>query len=149
MKIIYENKKAYFNYEILDEVVAGIVLTGPEIKSVRAGHVNLKGSYVSIMGRQAWLKGCNIAHYKFSADKSYDPFRDRKLLLNRKEIEKIGAKLNERGLTVTPLAIGLEGAFAKVKIALVRGRKKEDKREVIKDRENKRTIARAIRTFRR
>ena len=149
MKIIYENKKAYFNFEILDEVVAGIVLTGPEIKSVRAGHVNLKGSYVTIFGGQAWLKGANIARYKYSADASYDPFRDRKLLLNRKEIEKIGGKLHERGLTIAPLAVGLVGAFAKVKIALVRGRKKEDKRNVIKDRENKRTIARAVRTFRR
>ncbi len=149
MKILQENKKAYFDYEVLEEFVAGIVLTGAEIKSVRAGHVQLKGSYVSMAGGQASIKGMNIAHYKYSVDKEYEPFRDRKLLLNKAEIEKITAKTHAKGFTIAPLAIGLEGAYAKLRIGIVRGRKKEDKREVIKDRENKRTVARAIRTFRR
>jgi SsrA-binding protein len=149
MKVLQENKKAYFDYEVLEEFVAGIVLTGPEIKSVRAGHIQLKGAYVSVMGGQAWIKGMNISHYKYAREEGYEPFRDRKLLLNKKEIEKISAQLNAKGHTIAPLAIGLEGAFAKLRIGIVRGRKKEDKRAVIKDRESKRQIDRAIRTFRR
>jgi SsrA-binding protein len=149
MKIISENKKAYFDYEVLEEFVTGIVLTGPEIKSVRLGHVQLKGAYVSVMGGQAWIKGMNISHYKYAKEEGYEPFRDRKLLLNRKEVEKIAAQLHAKGLTIAPLAIGLEGAYAKLRIGIVRGRKKEDKRSVIKDRESKRQIDRAIRTFRR
>ncbi len=149
MKIISENKKAYFDFEVLEEFVAGIVLTGPEIKSVRLGHVQLKGAYVSVMGGQAWIKGMNISHYKYAKEEGYEPFKDRKLLLNKKEIEKIATQLHAKGLTIAPLAIGLEGAYAKLRIGIVRGRKKEDKRSVIKDRESKRQIDRAIRTFRR
>jgi SsrA-binding protein len=149
MKIIQQNKKAYFDYEVLEEFVAGLVLTGPEIKSVRAGHVQLKGAYVSVMGGQTWIKGMNISHYKYAREEGYEPFRDRKLLLNKKEIEKISTQLNAKGSTIAPLAIGLEGAYAKLRIGIVRGRKKEDKRAVIKDRESKRQIDRAIRTFRR
>jgi len=149
MKILQQNKKAYFDYEVLEEFVAGLVLTGPEIKSVRAGHVQLKGAYVSVMGGEAWIKGMSISHYKYAKEEGYEPFRDRKLLLNKKEIDKVSAKIRAKGFTIAPLAIGLEGAYAKLRIGIVRGRKKEDKREVIKDRENKRTVARAIRTFRR
>ena len=149
MKIIYENRKAYFNFEILEEFVAGIELLGPEIKSIRAGHVNLKGAYVSVVGGEAWLKGANINRYKYDSAKTYDPFRDRKLLMKKSEIEKLARHLGGKAATIAPLAIGLQGQWAKLKLAIVRGRKKEDKREVIKEREQKRTISRAIRTFRR
>lgn len=149
MKVIYENRKAYFNFEILEEFVAGIVLTGSEIKSIRAGHVNLKGAFVSVVGGEAWLKGANIIRYKYDSSASYDPFRDRKLLLKKAEIEKLANHLGGKAATIAPLAIGLQGPFAKLRLAIVRGRKKEDKRQVIKEREQKRTIARAIRTFRR
>ena len=148
LKILAQNKKAYFDYEVLEEFVAGIVLTGPEIKSVRAGHVTLKGSYVSVMGNEAWVKGMNIARYPYDSSSDYEPFRDRKLLLSKKEIEKISKNLKTKGCTVASLAIGLEGSYAKLQIGIVRGRKKEDKRAVIKDRENKRTVDRAIRAFR-
>jgi SsrA-binding protein len=149
MKIIQENRKAYFNFEILEEFVAGLELLGSEIKSIRAGHVNLKSAFVSVTGGEAWLKGANINRYKYDSAKVYDPFRDRKLLLKKSEIEKLARHVGGKAATIAPLAIGLEGPFAKLRLAIVRGRKKEDKREVIKEREQKRTIARAIRTFRR
>lgn len=148
LKILAQNKKATFDYEVLEEFVAGLVLTGPEIKSVRAGHVTLKGSYVSLTEGVSMVKGMNIARYPYDSSPDYDPFRDRKLLLSKKEIEKISKNLKTKGCTVASLAIGLEGSYAKLQIGLVRGRKKEDKRAVIKDRENKRTVDRAIRAFR-
>ena len=147
MKIIQKNKQAYFDYEILDEYKAGIVLTGPEIKSVRLGNINLRGSYVSIYNGAAYLKNANIARYKYCSDETYDPLRERKLLLKENELKKIAGVLNTKGVLVAPLAIGLEGKYAKLQIGLVRGRKKEDKRHVIKEREVKRRIGRAVRHY--
>ncbi len=148
MKIIQKNKKAYFDYEILQEFTAGIMLTGPEIKSVRAGNINLKGSYVSIQGGDAFLKNAHISKYPQDNTKTHEPFRDRKLLLNKRELDKIEAKLNTQGVTVVPLAIGLVGRYAKLQIALVRGKKKHDKREAIKGREQKRKLDRLVKSYR-
>jgi len=148
MKLIHKNKKAYFDYEILDEFTAGIMLTGPEIKSVRKGSVNLKSSYISIIKGEAFLKNANISKYPYDQNKDYDPFRVRKLLLKKNEIAKIDRQLNTQGVTVIPLAVGLEGKYAKLQIALVRGRKKYDKRQVIKKREDKRKMDRIIKSYR-
>jgi len=148
MKLINKNKKAYFDYEILDEYTAGIMLTGAEIKSVRKGNVNLKGSYISIMNGEAFLKNANISKYPHDNSQDYDPFRVRKLLLNKREIDKINSKLNAQGVSVVPLLIGLEGKYAKLQIALVRGKKQHDKREVIKGREDKRKMDRLIKSYR-
>ena len=148
MKIIHQNKKAVFDYEILDEYKAGIMLLGAEIKSVRKGHVNLKGSYVSIQNGRAFLKGAHISRYPFDSNTDYDPFRDRELLLNKSELHKIVNHLNNQGVTVVPLAIGLDGRYAKLKIGVARGKKKHDKRETIKKREVKRQIDRAVKRFR-
>lgn len=145
MKILYKNKKAYHDYEILEEMIAGIVLTGAEIKSVRAGNINLKGAYVSIQGGEAFLKGASIARYRYDCAIDYDPFRIRKLLLKKQEMAKMAAKLNTKGLTVAALAVGLEKAFAKVVIGLVRGKKDWDKRRDIKERITRREAERAIR----
>lgn len=148
MKILTENKKALFDYEILEQFKAGIVLTGAEIKSVRGGHVHLKGAFVSIVGGEAWLKGAHIAPYKYDSN-PYDPLRARKLLLQKKEIEKLAAKLNTQGVTLIPLAVGLEKTYAKVLLALARGKKKHDKRAVMKERSTKREAERAMKQFKR
>ncbi len=145
MKIIHQNKKAYFNYEVLEEFRAGLVLTGSEVKSVRAGHAALKGAYVSIVGGEAWLKGANISRYKYDSRPDHDPFRTRKLLLKKSEIEKLAGKLNTQGVTLVPLAIGLQKQYVKLVLGLVRGKKKHDKRATIKERESKREAERAIR----
>ena len=148
MKLIHKNKKAYFDYEILEEFTAGIVLNGAEIKSVREDHIDMKSSFVSILGGEAFIKNLNISRYKYDQDKEYDPFRDRKLLLKKNEIEKIASKLNTQGVTVIPLSVGLEGRFAKVIIGLARGKKQYDKRESIKKRDQKRTIDRVVKAYR-
>lgn len=146
MKIIANNKKAFFDYEILEKFIAGIVLLGCEIKSIREGKINLKGSYIVIKQDEVWMKNVHISPYKFSTDK-VDPIRERKLLLNKREIKKIQQKLNEQGITCAPLAIGLEKNFAKVEIALVRGKKKYDKRADLKKKDQDREIARKIKKF--
>lgn len=148
MKIVYRNKKAYFDYEVLEEYKAGIALTGGEVKSVRQGHLHFKGAYVSIQGGEAFLKNSHITKYPYDQSKDYDPIRTRKLLLKAKEIEKLSARLDTQGVTVIPLAMAFEGPFAKVLIAVARGKKKSDKRHSIKERETKRTTERAMRTFR-
>jgi SsrA-binding protein len=147
MKIIHKNKKATFDYEILQTFIAGIVLTGPEIKSIRAGHVNLKGSYVSILKGEAYLKNAQITKYGHDNSADYDPFRDRKLLLKKNELHKIEQKLNTQGVTMVALVVGLKGRYAKVEIALARGKKKHDKRETIKGREMKRTMDRLKKNY--
>ncbi len=145
MKIIHKNKKAYFDYEILQKFTAGLALSGAEVKAVREGKVNLKGAYVTIRKGEAFLKNMHIAKYSHASDPDYDPFRERKLLLNKKEIEKIAGQFNTQGISVIPLDIFIEKRYVKCLIALGRGRKKADKRQVIKEREVKRQLDRAIR----
>jgi len=145
MKIIHKNKKAYFDYEILQKFTAGMVLTGAEIKSIREGKVNLKGSYVTIQKGEAFIKNMHISKYSHAQNTDHDPFRIRKLLLNKREIEKIANQLNTQGVSVVPLDIFIEKRYAKCLIALVRGRKKADKRHVIREREVKRQLDRAVR----
>lgn len=147
MKIIQKNKKAYFDYEVIDEYKAGIILTGSEIKSIRNGNINLKGSYITVEKGETFLKGAHISRYKYDSDKDYNPFRIRKLLLKEQEIYKISNNLNTQGVTVIPLAIGLDGKYAKLQIGVVRGKKKHDKRASIKDRDTKRQAERAIKKY--
>ena len=147
MKIIHKNKKAYFDYEILQEFTAGIQLTGSEIKSVRGGHVNLKGAFVGIQKGEAFLRNAHISKYTHDSTDTHDPFRIRKLLLSKKELHRIDNKLNTQGVTVVALAIGLVGKYAKVQIALVRGKKKHDKRNTIKGRQLKRQMDRMIKNY--
>ena len=148
MKLIQKNKKAYFDYEILQEFTVGIVLTGPEIKSIRNGNINLKGSYVTIQSGEAFLKNAHISKYQYDSSEDHDIFRIRKLLLNKRELNKIANQLNTQGVTMVALAIGLEGKYAKLKIALARGKKKHDKRETIKGREQKRQLDRLVKSYR-
>ncbi len=147
MKLINKNKKAYFDYEILQEFTAGIMLTGSEIKSIRAGDINLKGAYVSIDKGEAFLKNAHISKYPHDQSEDYDPFRIRKLLLSKRELHKIENQLNTQGITMVALAIGLAGRFAKLQIGLARGKKKHDKRDSIKGREQKRSLDRLIKNY--
>ncbi len=139
------NKKATFDYEILDTFEAGLVLTGQEVKSIRGKHINLKGSFVSFHKEEAFLNNAHISKYKFAGNlNEYDPDKTRKLLLSKKEIDLLRGKTMEKGLTVVPLSVYTRGSKIKVKIGIAKGKKKHDKRKSIKDRENKRDMNRAV-----
>ena len=147
MKIIAKNKKAFFDFEVLQRFTAGLCLLGCEIKSIRSGNVNLKGSFIVLQKGEAWLRNVHISPWKFSSFK-IDPLRERKLLLQKKELAKIARKLQEKGFSCVPVAIGLSPrGICKAEIALVRGKKKFDKRQSEKAKERSREIERKIKTF--
>jgi SsrA-binding protein len=139
VKVVIQHRRARFDYEILETVEAGIMLTGPEVKSCRAGHVNLAGSYVSFLNGKPILKNTSIAPYRFAAHVPHEERRDRPLLLKAPEIRKLAARSEEKGLTIVPLEIRA-GKFVKVLLGVGRGRKKIDKRHVIREREVKRKL---------
>ena len=151
MATLYHNKTATYNFKIEQEFEAGLVLTGQEVKSVKAKHLSLKGAFVSVKNGQAWLKKMHITPYSKAGIglKNYNPEQDRRLLLKKKEIIYLSSKTNEKGLTIIPVSVYTSRRLIKVKIALVKGKKKFDKRETIKKREVGRTIARKLKTFRR
>ncbi len=141
MKIFSENKKAYFNYEIKEKFQAGIVLNGQEVKSIRLGRIGLAGSYVIFKDGQLYLIGAKIPAYQpKNAGTSYNPERDRKLLLNKSEINYLIGKSSERGLTLVPIKVYTENAKIKLEFGIARGKKKYDKKESIKKREDQREI---------
>lgn len=135
IQILSENRKARFDYEVVETFEAGLVLTGSEVKSLRDKAVQLKDSYISFQGDQAFLQNAHISEYKNSSYNNHAPERLRKLLLNRHELEKIYSALAERGLTCVPLKIYFKNGRAKLEIALAKGRKAHDKREAIKKRD--------------
>ena len=140
-----ENSGARFDYDILETFEAGLVLDGQEVKSVRRGSGSIKGSFVKILNNEAWLLGSVIPPYQpANAPKSYDSTRSRKLLLKRSELKYLIGKSHEQGLSLIPLKIFEKNGFLKLELAVARGKKKYDKRESIKKREAKRTIARAM-----
>jgi SsrA-binding protein len=139
-----ENRKARFNY-IIDEVFeAGIVLTGPEIKSVRAGQVNLSDSYVSHQAGELWLMNVHISKYAFLNDPHYEPNHRRKLLMHKIEIERLAAIVEQKGFTLVPLEMYLLKGKAKLSIALAKGKNAPDKRRTSQERELKREAERAM-----
>lgn len=138
------NKKARFDYEIIESFEAGIVLTGSEVKSIRNNGVNFAGSRVIFRDGGAFLVGVNILKYKFDSQENYDPSRVRKLLLHRKEMLEIQSKAKSAGLTLVPVKLYNKGNIIKVQIALVRGKKTHEKRELIKKREVERGLARRL-----
>ena len=138
-----ENRKARFNYEILEKYEAGIELLGAEVKSVRGGHMSLEGAFVIIRGEEAYLINANIPPYQpKNAPPDYDPLRNRKLLLTKKEITKLAGSEKNKSLTIVPISVYNKSRKIKVEIALVKGKKKYDKRETIKKRETDREIRR-------
>ncbi len=144
IKTIATNRKAYHNYHLSDSVEAGIVLTGTEIKSIRAGRVNLGDSYVKPEGGELWLVNAHIARYEASSYFSHEPTRSRKLLVHRKQIDNLTSKVQEKGLTLVPVRLYIKDSIAKVEVALAKGKKLHDKRETIIRRETKREIERVI-----
>ena len=145
------NRQAAFRFNLLERYEAGIALTGTEVKSVRAGGVQLKDSYAMIRDGEIWLVGMYIAPYGPAARENHDPERPRKLLLHRGEIERLVGRINERGLTLVPTRVYFSdgGSRAKVEIALARGKDTYDKREAIRTRETAREIQRELREARR
>lgn len=146
MRIIAQNRKARHDYDILETYEAGIALKGSEIKSVRDGRVNLKDSYAKVKDGELWLYDMHISPYDKASFFNHDPLRPRKLLLHRKEINRLMGKVQERGLTLIPLKIYInDRGWAKVELALARGRKLHDKRKKIIEREIRRELERALR----
>lgn len=144
------NKRATFDYEILEEYVAGVVLVGTEIKSVRMGKVALTDSYCYFSDGELWIRGVNIAEYAWGTCNNHTPKRDRKLLLNRKELNKLERSLQDRGLTVVGLRLFLnERGLVKIVIGLAKGRKSYDKREYLKENDAKREMDKVMKSYRR
>jgi SsrA-binding protein len=129
-KEIAVNRQAFHNYDILERLEAGIVLTGTEIKSARDGRVNLKDAYGLVKNGEVWLLNCHISPYSHGNYANHDPLRTRKLLLNRSEIRKLIGRTTEKGLTLVPLRVYLKNGRLKCELALAKGRKLHDKREV-------------------
>jgi SsrA-binding protein len=144
IKTVATNRKAYHDYHLQDSVEAGIALTGTEIKSIRAGRVNLRDGYVRPEAGELWLLNAHIARYEPSSYLSHEPTRPRRLLLHRKQIDSLTSKMQEKGFTLVPLKLYIKGSIAKVEVALAKGKKLYDKREAIIRRETEREIGRAI-----
>ena len=145
MPTLSKNRKAFHDYEILEEFEAGIVLNGQEVKSIKEGRVSLKGSYVVIREEDPFLIGVNIPPYQpKNAPDDYDPKRARKLLLTKKQIKYLMGKSNERGLTLVPLKVYTKKGLIKIKFGVCRGKKKHDKRKKIKNREIDRNLRRQV-----
>ena len=146
MEVLADNKKAYFNYNILEKFEAGLALTGHEVKSIRTGHLSLQGSYVIIRGEEAYLLNATISPFQpKNAPKNYDPARTRKLLLHKHEILSLIGKTKQKGLTLVPISVYTKKANLKLEFGLARGKRQIDKRDKIIKRETKREIDRDIR----
>ena len=145
IKTVATNRKSYHDYYIQDSQEAGIALTGSEIKSIRAGRINLRDAYIRPEGGELWLLNAHIARYEASSYLSHEPTRPRKLLLHRRQIDNLTSKVAEKGLTLVPLRLYIKGSIAKVEVALAKGKKLYDKRESIARRDAERDIGRAMR----
>ncbi|HUF88358.1 MAG TPA: SsrA-binding protein SmpB [Gemmatimonadota bacterium] len=139
---VARNRKARHDYEILDTVEAGLVLRGAEVKSVREGRVNLQDGWATVEGGEAWLNGVHISPYDPASRWNVDPVRRRKLLLSRDQIQDLAGRVFEKGLTLVPLDVHFRNGFAKVTLAVARGKQKHDKRESIRRREMERDMER-------
>lgn len=144
IKIIVTNRKARFEYQIIQSFEAGIVLTGTEVKSLRSGKVNLTDAYAVIEANEVWLKSAQISEYKQGNINNHDPFRDRKLLLNKSEIRKFRSKIQEKGYTLIPLSMYFKNGKVKVEIGFALGKKLYDKREAIARKDFNRSQERKI-----
>ena len=144
VKTIATNRKARHDYHIDDTFEAGMALTGTEIKSIRAGRVSLRDSYATVKDGELWLQNAHIAQYDQGTYANHEPRRPRKLLMHRREIDRIAGKLLEKGFTLVPLRLYLKNNLAKVELGLARGKKQYDKRAALRQRETRREIDRAV-----
>jgi len=143
IKIISKNRKAFHEYHIVDTYEAGLELIGAEVKSIRDGKVSLQEAYAEIRNGEAWIVGMRINPYPLATHFEPDPVRDRRLLLNKREIRKLKAQSDERGFTIVPLKIYFRGKYCKIELAVARGKKLYDKREAIKKRDADRRMRQA------
>jgi len=148
IKIIANNKKARFDYTLVETFEAGLSLRGSEVKSLRDGSCNLKDSYISFKGHEAFLQKAHISEFKASSYNNHEPERNRKLLLHKTELNKIYANMREKGYSCVPLKIYFKGGRVKLEIALVKGKKQHDKRQDIKEKSAKRDIQRQLKRHR-
>ncbi len=145
MPVLAQNKKAYYDYQILEKYEAGVVLNGQEVKSIKNGRVSIKGSYVKIRNGEAFLIGAVIPPYQpANAPADYNPQRERKLLLKRKQLDYLMGKTRIKGLTLLPLKVYTKNGLIKVQMGLAEGKRRKDKREKIKEREAERKMRRAL-----
>jgi len=143
MNVIARHRRASFDYDITEKMIAGLVLSGSEVKSVKAGHVSLKGSFIVAHNGELYLVNAHINPYSFAAV-NHEPTRSRKLLLHRKQVDQVSQALDQAGLSAVPLVIGVERGLIKLEIGIGRGKKRFDKRETTMRREAAREAARAI-----
>jgi SsrA-binding protein len=143
-KLVSDNRKARHNFEILEVLEAGVALTGTEVKSLRQGKANLQDSFARIEDDEIWLYRCHISPYDFGNRFNHDPIRKRRLLVQRRQINKLKAQTQEKGLTLVPLKLYFKGNWAKIDLALARGKQLYDKRESTSKRENQRNLERLI-----
>jgi len=145
-----ENKRAFFDYEIIEKTEAGMALFGSEVKSLREGGADLSGAYARIDDNECWLVGCNISPYKQAGVRNHEPLRKRKLLLHKRQIKKIHGKLQQRGFTLVPLRIYFsDKGLAKIELAIARGKRQYDKRDKITKRQQKSDIDKSMRKYRK
>jgi SsrA-binding protein len=148
-KLIVENRRARHDYNILERIETGIALTGTEVKSLRDGGGNLRESYAQLRAGEVFLVGANIAPYKQGNIANHEPLRDRKLLLHRREIEKLGSQVAERGMTLVPLSLYFSHGRVKLELGLAKGKERADRRRDLADRDARRQIERALRDHER
>lgn len=141
------NKRAGFDYNLGDRYTAGLELQGTEVKSLRSGQADLRGGFVRVKDGEAFLFGCKIPEYKFGNIHNHEPLRTRKLLLNKREIDKLEVEINQKNKTIIPTKIFFKQNLAKVEIAVAEGKKEHDKRETLKRKDQEREIQRAVRKF--
>lgn len=145
-KLICNNKKAYHDYFIEEKLEAGLVLQGTEVKSLRGGKVNLSDAFMLVRDGEAYLHNLNISHYEFGNRQNHQPDRNRKLLLHRREIDRLYGRIREKGLSVIPLRLYFKNGLVKVEIGLAKGKKLYDKREDMKERDSKREMSQALKS---
>ncbi|MBI4613475.1 MAG: SsrA-binding protein SmpB [Planctomycetes bacterium] len=144
-KVVARNRKAYHEFHVLEDVEAGLVLTGPEVKSLRLGQIALGDAYARFIQGELYLVNAHIPEYKMRGYAEQEPLRPRKLLLHRRELARISTRIEEKGLTVVPLAVYFKRGYAKVKLGVCRGKKLHDKREAIARRDAARAATREAR----
>jgi SsrA-binding protein len=146
-KTIVSNRKARYEYEIVDQVEAGLVLVGSEVKSLRAGRANLGDAYARVIKGEVWVIGMHISPYKEATSQNHDPLRERKLLLHRSEIKKLFRRVDEKGFTIIPLRLYFRKNIAKIELGIARGKRQYDKKVAIAQKDAKREMEREQKKF--
>jgi len=147
IKILQKNKKAYFNYEVVEDFESGIALQGTEVKSIRMGRFSFGDSYVKITAKGLVLIGLHISPYSHGSINNHEPERERRLLVHRQEMKRMKRKIDEKGMTLVPTLVYLKGNLVKVRISLCRGKQAHDKRNAIRDRDMQREMRREMKNF--